>query len=271
MTGERTQQLQRSRMRKALRDAERAGRAVARRDSRLRVAPSAIAEQIPAIALAATAAAAAEPRNHRERKRAAVGSRRTPATVRLGSVIAAVLAVAVLGTGLTATDVQRTAAWFTAKQETVANQVTSAVVKVGGVGPDLDPTAKLQVANILPMTSDAALAQNKAQSLDLVVRNTGSVPINWTLSLKDVAKTGGAVDLGAITNVSYRIGTGAWSAPTKLASLAPVSGQNLPSTTGSNRVTVTVRFWFDPTVTNEAQGATAQFTTLLEAIQTGAS
>ncbi|PVZ95111.1 hypothetical protein [Amnibacterium flavum] len=278
MTGERTRSISRAEMKRMLRAAEKAGRSVARRNQRLAVpvGPTTIAEQIPSIAAAAVAAAAADAaptrRSHRSRPAPAVRQARPTRRRTEGrALIAAVALTAALAAVLSQADVSSTHAWFTAKQTTVGNTVGAAMVKVAGVGPDLDPSATVQVANILPLSPADAANPAKGSRLDLVVRNTGSVPINWSLSLKDLKTTAGTVDVASLTNVSYTVNGGTtWSTPVKLAALTAITGSNLAAT-GSTKVTVTFRFWFDKDVTNDAQGAKAEFTTLLEAIQTGAA
>ncbi len=118
------------------------------------------------------------------------------------------------------------------------------------------------------MLPDAA-DPTKGARVDLTVRNTGSVPINWTLALTGATSTG-PVNLASLVNVSYSVAGGAWSTPQKLAAVTPAAGVNLPSTAGASTAIVSVRFWLDADATNSAQGAAARFTTLLSAIQTGA-
>ena len=139
------------------------------------------------------------------------------------------------------------------------------------MGPDLDPSAKLNVPNLLPLSDADAADPARGVFLDLTVRNTGTVPIDWTLAIKDAKTTAGSVDLAAITNVSYSVAGGAWSTAQRLTAPLAVSGRNLVSGSTGNTVGIRLRFWLDKTAGNEAQGAVAAFTTDLQAIQTGAS
>ncbi|MFD1714719.1 RCC1 domain-containing protein [Amnibacterium flavum] len=182
---------------------------------------------------------------------------------------AAVLGAAALIVGLAGFGTVASGAWFTAKTSTTAT-ITGATLSIGNIGAS-DETS-ITVADVFPMTD--AQAPTMAPSQWVTVRNTGTISLNWTISVagpKAVAPLT-AAQLSGFKVQLYNEAGQPVSGIRTLDSFGPtaVAGDHLFWGTGlaagaSQRIGI--RAWLTPESGDAFQGAKSTFDIVINAMQ----
>lgn len=196
--------------------------------------------------------------------------RRSPAQRRRLLITQLAIIVIALGVTIASSAVATSGAFFTDGKVVNGNSATAALVKIGGTGPDADPTAFLAVQNILPLSDTDAADNTKGVIVPLVIRNVGTVAIDWSATISGV--TSATSTFPAALNVRVSMDNGVtWGATQSLATMAAIGGTGLaaPVPPATSQVNIKLRFWMDKAAANSIQGATASFTVTTKAIQSG--
>lgn len=162
-------------------------------------------------------------------------------------------------------------AYFTDQKTIAGNTLQAGTVQLGGIGDTASTTTPLSFTNILPMTDAVATDATTPQAVVATVniRNTGTASIDWS-ALITVPAAGEAAFANALS-AQYRVGAGAWSATSTLASLASAPIASTGALAGTNGTqTIDIRLWLPAATNNTFQAKTLSFDLRARAIQAGA-
>ncbi|MFD1714718.1 hypothetical protein ACFSBZ_09575 [Amnibacterium flavum] len=190
-------------------------------------------------------------------------------TRRAISIIGALALIAgIAGVGTVASG-----AWFTATKSASAS-VTGALLTIGEIGKTSDQKT-VAVADVYPMTDDQAAVS--ARSEWVTVRNTGTIPLDWTMSIVNPQATA-PLTAAQLANFRFRLYDEAGTALTAPLTLGAMPATVMPAgfqTRGSalaagGQTKVELRVWLSAESQNEFQGARAAFNVVINGIQNGA-
>ena len=196
-------------------------------------------------------------------------------TKRKRALIAGVAAV-VVAAGIAGASVQATGAWFTATKTASGNSVTAGTLSLDNLGSSAG--GLITATNAFPMTdSQATDATATVPTANVIVKNNGTLPLDWTLSLSSASITKASNNTASGTpatskvRVAYKLpGSSTWTA-TALDTFisSPPAALVKPGTdlAAGGQVDVPVRVFFDSSVGNEYQGASVGFTAKVDAVQ----
>ncbi|MFD1714904.1 RCC1 domain-containing protein [Amnibacterium flavum] len=187
-----------------------------------------------------------------------------------GRALAVGLLALVLGIG--GVSVSMTGAWFTATRSASAT-VTGALLSLGNIG-DRDQ-ASIAVSDVYPMTDGQA--SSAARSEWVTVRNTGTIPLDWTLSVVN-PKAVAPLTAAQLAMFRFQLFSEQGQPVTSILRLGDMPAAALPGsfqTQGSalaagGQSKVELRMWLDTAADDRFQGAQASFDVVINALQNGA-
>ncbi|MET0590810.1 MAG: hypothetical protein ABWZ77_06505 [Naasia sp.] len=190
-------------------------------------------------------------------------------TSRRRLLAAAILAVALIAGAVSTAS---TGAWFTASTAAPVT-VSGALLRIGEIGRESDQTT-VTVSDAFPMTDAQAVADNTAAVQRITIRNTGTIPLGWTLQLVN-PQAKAPLTAAQLSGFRYQLvgeNGAALTGPQSFAALpaAPRTGYSLTSgeALGAGaQVEVGIRVWLATDSGNEFQGAGATFDVVINALQ----
>ncbi|MFD1714720.1 hypothetical protein ACFSBZ_09585 [Amnibacterium flavum] len=198
-------------------------------------------------------------------------ARMTALVRRRGGVTLA--AALVLGLGVAGVGVASSGAWFTASASSAAT-VTGATLSIGEVGVTRDATT-ISVANVFPMTDSQSSTLAPAQWV--TVRNTGTIPLTWTISLANPQAVA-PLTSAQLAGFKYRLlaADGSALSPIGIFSQLPAAASSTsalytgPEIPAGGEYRLQLSAWLAPESGDEFQGASAKIDIVINAMQSGA-
>ncbi|BDI23886.1 hypothetical protein [Herbiconiux sp. L3-i23] len=186
----------------------------------------------------------------------------------------AAAAVTVIALALAGVSVATSGAWFTATT-TASASVEGATLSIGEIGVESDEET-VHVDGVYPMTDSQALSGGAAWQW-ITVRNTGTIPLAWTLDLARAAAIA-PLEQADLANFRYVLtddgGTPVTSPSTfdAVAQRDGTSGQLYRGDVIPARSETRLRLavWLTPESTDRFQGGSVTFTAIVNGMQSGA-